>query len=534
VVLLPLALVAGTLLGLGSYYEASDDTSLAWLFSGVLALKPVPSVPLYFHGWGHLLAAAYTAAPGVAWFGWLLSGLLVVATILTFAVLDALLQPHLRSGALVLALVVFFGLAWVEHWLWFSYVRVALLLGSSALLYAAQRPGRVGPLLVGLAGLLAAWLMRPSLGVLAWGATLPAVWWLAGHWRRALPLVASAAVVLLLATSVASWRQTPAQARTQVRDGYFARILDFEQLRPRPRTPADSLGTNAVSLWMLGDTSVVNEALARRAYVFDAADFLRHDFPAKLGERAGLLVRDYFPLLLGLLASGAVVARRAGRQPIFWLVQASFVGVFILFAGLLKLPPRLALSLLDVWLLTNLAFLAKTTFLAAPFAGRVAIRLAAGAAVLCLVLYGAKTLHRRQVLGQEQGAHERTLAEISRLTGNGPRILAGANDLLKSLSPLRVYELGAGPTLMLSGWPSHDASQAALRQHLSGTSDEAGCLRHLAARGPAARWVLSTETAHWLNRRFRFGAGAAPAVVLRPGAALATDGSLRWYKPQVR
>ncbi|MDB5234585.1 MAG: hypothetical protein JWR44_1578, partial [Hymenobacter sp.] len=87
VVLLPLGLVLGTVAGLGSYYEASDDTSLAWLFSGVLALKPVPSVPLYFHGWGHLLAAAYTAVPGVAWFGVLLGGLLGWATMLTFAVL---------------------------------------------------------------------------------------------------------------------------------------------------------------------------------------------------------------------------------------------------------------------------------------------------------------------------------------------------------------------------------------------------------------------------------------------------------------
>ena len=58
VVLLPLLLILLTVAGLGSYYEASDDTTLAWLFSGVLALKPVSSVPLYFHGYGHLLAAA--------------------------------------------------------------------------------------------------------------------------------------------------------------------------------------------------------------------------------------------------------------------------------------------------------------------------------------------------------------------------------------------------------------------------------------------------------------------------------------------
>ncbi|MEL5996831.1 hypothetical protein, partial [Hymenobacter segetis] len=87
-VLLPLALSVATVLGLGSYYETNDDATLAWLFSGVLALKPVPSVPLYLHGYGHLLAAAYTAAPGVPWLGLLLGTLLVAATVLTFAVLD--------------------------------------------------------------------------------------------------------------------------------------------------------------------------------------------------------------------------------------------------------------------------------------------------------------------------------------------------------------------------------------------------------------------------------------------------------------
>ena len=545
--LLPVALVLATVLGLGSYCEASDDTSLAWLFSGVLARQPVPSVPLYFHGWGHLLAAAYTALPAVAWLGALLGGLLLVATMLAFAVLDKLLRPYLKPETLGLVLAMFFCVAWLEHWLWFSYVRVALLLVGGALLYAAQRPSRLGPLAVGLAGLGAAWLMRPSLGVLAFGATLPAVLLLAGHWRRALPLVAGATVVLLVATGVSAWRHTPAEIQTQVRDARFARILDFEQVHPHPHTGADSLGTEAISLWILGDTSVINEALYRRAYAFDAADFWGRQVPEKLLLRCGLLVRDYFPVLLALLATAAITSRGKGRKPFFWPVQLGFFAVIIMFAGLLKLPPRLALPLLDFWLLTNLIFLLKAFqppaearssqagAVSAPlFSTAQLSRLAITTAGICVLLYGAKTLHRRQVLGQERGRHERALAEISRRTAGGPRVLAGTNDLLKSLSPFRVYGVGAGPTLMLSGWPSHDASQAALRQHLSGTPDEAGCLRQLAARKDAVHWVLSAETAHWLNRRFRFGAGAAPAVVLRPGAALAADSSLRWYEPQMR
>ncbi|MDB5234975.1 MAG: hypothetical protein JWR44_1968, partial [Hymenobacter sp.] len=525
-------LVLGTVAGLGSYYEASDETSLAWLFSGVLALKPVPSVPLYFHGWGHLLAAAYTAAPGVAWFGVLLGGLLGWATMLTFAVLDKLLRPHLRPGALVLALVTFYFVAWLEHWLWFSYVRVALLLAGASLLFAAQRLGRRGPLLLGLLGLAAAWLMRPSLGALAIGATLPAVLRLAGHWRRAVPLVACAALGLALASGAAAALQTPEAKHTQVRDGYFARILDFDQLRPQPRTTADSLGTAAVGLWLMGDSSVVSEALCQRAYGFDAADFYGREVPAKLWLRAALLVRDYFPILLALLVSGVIIFRLQGQNRIFWLLQLGFAGVLALFAGLLKLPPRLELPLLDFWLLTNLVFLLRekrTTALTSLSRAGLGM-----AALVVLGLYGAKTIHRRQVLGQERSRHEMALAEISRRTTGRFLVVAGSNDLLKSLSPFRCYSFGAEATLMLSGWPSHDHSQAALRRHLSGAAGQDECLRRLATAAQGTEWVLSRETALWLNRRFRYQPGVLSVPLLCPGASVVADTSLRFYQPYLR
>ena len=530
VVLLPLALVAGTVVGLGSYYEANDDASLGWLFAGVLSLKPVVSVPLYFHGYGHLLAAAYAAVPGVPWFGLLLGLALLAATGLAFAVLDRMLRPHLRPGLVALVLVGFFGVAWLEHWLWFSYVRGALLLAALAVLYAAQRPGRWGALGIGLAGLLAAWLMRPSLGVLGLAAALPGAVWLAGEWRRAVPIIAGGTVLLALATGVVAAWQTPAQAHTQVRDRYFARILDFDQLRPQPRTPADSLGTAALSLWLMGDSTVVNEALCRRAYVFDAVDFVKRELPAKLRLRATLLLRDYFPLLLALAAMAVVAARRGGRGRWgFWLVQLGFVGGLTLFAGLYKLPPRLALPLLDVWLLTNLAFLLKAAgrFASSKLgsesvAGRSVTplmrRVGAGLALAAGLLYGAKTWHRHQVLSQEQRLNENALRYIRQQGDRRVRILAGPNDFLKSLSPFRTCSLGPGPVLLLSGWPSHDASQAGLRYVLSGTTDQTECLRRLArppafGQPPQALWVLTPETAHWLSRRFRFG---GPRLLLTP------------------
>ncbi|WP_460557733.1 hypothetical protein, partial [Hymenobacter daeguensis] len=172
ILLLPLLLSAATVLGLGSYTETSDDQTLAWLFSGVLALRPVPSVPLYLHGYGHVLAAAYTAWPDVAWLGLLLGGLLAAATVLFFAVLDRLLRPHLRPGPLALVSGLIFGLGWLEHWFWFSHARVALLLAGAGVLYAAQRAGRRGALLLGLLALGAAWAVRPGLAVLGAAAVV--------------------------------------------------------------------------------------------------------------------------------------------------------------------------------------------------------------------------------------------------------------------------------------------------------------------------------------------------------------------------
>lgn len=569
-VLLPLALSAATVLALGSYYETNDDQTLAWLFAGVLALQPVPSVPLFLHGYGHLLAAAYTAAPAVPWLGLLLGALLATATVLTFAVLDRLLRPSLRPGPLALVLVLFFGLAWLEHWLWFSHGRVALLLAGAGVLYAAQRPARRGALLLGLAVLGAAWLVRPGLATLGAGAAVPAAVWLAGSWQRVAPLLVSAAVGLLLAAGVLRWQQTPAEARAQRRDAAFSRILDFDQLRPQPRTPADSLGTAAIGCWLLGDSTVVNEALTRRAYRFDAPDFLTREVPAKLRLRLGLLARDYFPLLLALAATAGAVARRRGRAGWFWLVQLGFAGGLIVLAGGFKLPPRLALPLLDFWLLSNLVFWLKTAE-AAPSTigpegdkeapqtavipaalrdnrpvsrslgegsgGRRARIGTAAVSLLVISLYAAKTGHRHQILGREQRQHERALEGIAHPEARRVRILAGTNDFLKSLSPFRPYRLGRQPVLLLTGWSAHDASQAVLRRALTGTPDQTECLRRLArleTDGSEAQvlWVLTPETAHWLSRRFRL---TGPRVRLSLGplpTAYGSDSSAWRYHPQ--
>ncbi len=532
VVGLPLALALGAVAGLGSFCETSDDTCLAWLFAGVLAPGPVPSVALYFHGYGHGLAALYAIAPGVPWLGLLGGSLLLAAGFFVFAVLDRLLRPHLRPALVTAVLAGFFAVAWLEHWLWFSYVRVALLLAGAAVLYAAQRPGRWQALAAGGLGLGAAWLMRPSVALLGFGAVLPAAVLLAGSWRRAGPVLLGGAVLLALASAGLAGLRPPAQAL----DGYLVRVLDYDQLRPAPRTAADSLGVAATSLWLLGDSTRVNPALYRRAYRFDAADFLRRTVPAKLAVRLPLLGRDYFPLLLALAASWWLAGRLRRGGPGFWWVQAGFAGGLLALAGLLKLPPRLALPLLDFWLLNNLVFLLNHPPAGPGYIKYSSIRPAwryvlAGTGALVLGAYAVKTAHRRLVLGQERARHERTLGELARRTTGRIRVLAGTTDLLKSLSPFRVYALGPGPVLALSGWPAHDASQRALRLALAGARGQAEALRRLARRPPGAvAWVLGAPEAAWLNAAARRAPGGT-GWTLRPGPALATDPALRFYYP---
>jgi hypothetical protein len=299
VVLLPLGLCLGTVLGLGSFYETSDDQHFAFLFQGVTAAAPVPALPLYFQGLSHGLAAGYAAFPAGPWYGLLLAALLAVATVLVFAVLDKLLRPRLRPEVVVGVLLVFFLLAWLEHWLWFSHLRVAMLLAGSAVLFAAQRAESKKALALSTGLMLLAWAIRPGAAVIALvPLALPAAVLLAGSLRRAAPAVLAAALVLGLASGLATGLETPATARYRALDRQLAAVLDYHLLRPAPRTPADSLTAAAVPLWLFGDESIVNEAACRRVFMPTDAPAVSRALLAKLAVRLGLLARDYFPVLL--------------------------------------------------------------------------------------------------------------------------------------------------------------------------------------------------------------------------------------------
>jgi hypothetical protein len=302
---------------------------------------------------------------------------------------------------------------------------------------------------------------------------------------------------------------------------------------------------------MLGDATLVNAALLERAYQFDASDFWGREVPAKLRLRAGLLLRDYFPLLVALAAIIVSMVRRGTATTSFWLVQMGYVGVLLGFAGLLKLPPRIALPILDFWLITTLLFWSKTRHnsLLGPSAfeeEKLTVNLRSilgesstirwagvGIVTVVILLYSAKNMHRYHTLQQERKKHEAAWKQIGAQLGNSANksvlVMAGTSDLLKSLSPYKTYSPGPCAVLLLSGWQSHDPSQIRRYQELSGAPNQTECLRRLARQPSRTKWLLSAETARWLNRRFRVSSTDSVVPILQVSAPLTADTTLQFY-----
>ncbi|RYU78227.1 hypothetical protein [Hymenobacter persicinus] len=493
VVVLPAALLLLAGLALGCYYETNDDVTITLLLRGVAAAAPVTDLHLYFHGLAPLLAGLYTHFPALPWYGLLLYGLLYAATVLAFAVLDRLLRGQVTAGALVGALVLFFGLAWLEHGLWFNYVRVPVLLAGVGLLYAAQRAERLPALLLGLLAVGLAWLIRPSAALLGLLAAVPGALWLAR--RRGAVVIAAVTLLLGVAQLTLSLTRTPAEATYRRLDVLKSNLNDYHLYQIHPQSRLDSLGVRAVAHWALGDSTLVNEALFRRATRFEAGTFGREQVPAKLLTLVSQLVRDYFPLLLLQLGLGLEILRNPRRyegRGRFWLVQAGFLLLILGLGSGLKLPPRIGLPLLNLWTLSNLSYVLRVP--------RRPVRLAplsTAALLLVVLLYGYKTIHRGQVLKQEQQQNVRQLAAW---LGPPPRVLVGAGleTLFKSWSPFAEPAFAPHSVLSLTGWQTLDPSQPALRQYLTGTRDQPAALRRLAAR-PAVRWLLAPAVVPWVN-----------------------------------
>lgn len=520
-----LLLLAGW--GLGCYFETNDDPAIILLLRGIAADAPVTDLHLYFHGVGAVLAGLYQLFPAVPWFGVVLYSLLYVATVLVFSVLDHLLVGRVSSTKITGLLVLFFLVAWLEHGLWFNYVRVPLLLTGAGVLFAAQRPQRWGAFLLGVAAFGLSWLIRPTPALMGLLIAAPGAWWLSG--RRALPILLAALLWAGIGAGIlglTSSSQTKALASLDVPK---AHLNDYQILRPVPTTPADSLALQAVANWMMSDSTSINEAMFRRATHYEPMWFLRTVAPLKLQVMIRLLLRDYFPLLLlqGVLLLWVATAPRQPQLQWFWLTQGGYIGLLLLLGIVMKLPPRVGLPLFDFWVLSNLLYALREIRLSSP--GRllplvlVALAVAAGP-------YAYKTWHRCTVLQTERRHNQELRAQ---LTAALPASTLLVTDVLpatyKAASLFRNPDPHPVKMMMLSGWTTANPSQALWRQQLTGTRDFREGMRRLAQTVPRVRWLLTPSGARILNKQLSTNNSAAtqlvPELEIRSGVA----DTLRYY-----
>ncbi|WP_426492291.1 hypothetical protein [Hymenobacter sp. 102] len=503
ILLLPLLLLLLSGAGLGCFFETNDDLTIVALLRGETAATPVADLYLYFHGFAWAWSWLYTTEPSVPWYGLTLYALLYAASVGVFAVLWRLLRPHAGRGAVVAALVLFWSVAWLEHGLWFNYLRVPLLLAGAGVLFTAQRAPARWALFVGLLAFGLSWLIRPSAAVLGVVATAPGAWWLAG--RRGLPVLAGAAVWTLLGALWLNLTWPPAAATFRRLDVLKSNLNDFQLTAPPARAlpPADSLGLAEVRAWMFPDSTLVNEPLFARVAPFQPGYFLEETAPDKLLTLLQQLSRNYFPLLLLLAATWVLVSRKFGSRW-FWLAQLSYAGLLLGLGLVLKLPPRLALPLLDFWVIGNLLCVFRS-----ETAPRRAVPMLLGVLAVAALPYGYKTWHRSEVLAQEQQRSYQRRKDLYKLAGMADIVVSDLwEDTYKSQSPLTE---GHPPAihafrtvkprkhLSLLGWQTLHPSQPALRQQLTGSRSFIEALQRLGKR-PDVAWLLSPEGAALLNR----------------------------------
>jgi hypothetical protein len=495
VVLLPALLLLVTAAGLGCYYETNDDLSITLLLQGSTAAAPVTNLHLYFHGLAPLLAMLYQAFPAVPWYGITLYSLLYLATGLAFAVLDKLLRGRLSGPQIVVLLLCFYSLAWLEHGLWFNYVRVPVLLAGSAVLLAAQRAGRRRILAVALLALVLAWLIRPSAATLGVLAAVPGALWLAG--RRGASLVGGAGALLVLGSLGLLLTRSPEAATYRTLDVLKSNLNDYSLYQPAPRTATDTLGMRALTHWAFGDSTLVNEALFQRATRLSMPYYLTRVAPGKLALLGSLLARDYFALLILLALSWLLVAwsPRYPQRCGFWLGQLLFLGLLLGLGMVLKLPPRLGMPLFSLWALSNLAYLLRDTRRTLPRLSPVVFALL----TLLLLAYAFKTVHRVQVLRQERARGLAVLLPLQAASRQGKVLVtAGLETAFKAQSPFVVLHFAPHSMLALTGWPTLDPSQPVLRQRLTAARALGPALARLAAQ-PRCQWWLSPEIVPWLS-----------------------------------
>jgi hypothetical protein len=493
VLALPVLLFGLTYALIGFFYETNDDQIITLMLRGLSIRPALADLSIYFLGFSQLLAWLYAALPAAPWYGILLYGWLLVATMLAFWLLLRAfpnLKPWQRWGLLT----GFYFFCWLEHVMWFNYMRVPLLLAGTSFLFllrrqAGDRAFRWWPWLLSGALLLTALCIRPSaalLGLLVVGPA--ALLWGDTPARRGHRWVPPA-FLLALTLAFFGWRhfhQTPAARQYQQLDLWKSAILDYGIYQPRIREPPDSLAFAAIRYWMLADQQVLNQQFYRQHGRIHLAYVLGQQAPDKLRALLAALGRDQFFILWlnGLLLGWLWAARAPGRRRLtayglyFWLLVLA-IGIG------LKLPPRVLTPCLSLYTLVQLSVW--------PRKGKVPLtkwyKLAFFVTIVAGMGYLAKVVHRSWLQQQRQQAHESFIAQVALASRGQVLVYSVLPEYFRSLSPFRNYDFGARVLFPLTGWSTLDPGYAAFYQRLTGRTSFVDAVLALSRQGNTC-WLL--------------------------------------------
>ncbi len=513
--LLPLALIVVSVLLVGSHYEAPDDTMLTYVLSDRPIIGQIAfwrQTYVYLVGTSGLLAALYQRTPDVPWYGLFLYAGLYLAVGLVFSLLLRTVLRATSRGLSALLLTLFFALFFLEHILFFTFTRIALLTAGAALAwlfydraYFRGRPGRW--LLPGVALLLSASIRTHStaMAVLLLGPPLLLLTYWLDHSRRRLikraGALAGLTVVLVGVNYVFSNRVNNLLLKPASLFGAYAGVVDYHHhFFASNLSPSDQTRAAAVERMIFADSgSGLDPAFFKRSGGFQLKRYAREVLVKRVVELAQINANFVGQWLLLALLGGVLWRASARRSDRYGLLLAG--AYFLAFlAGLmfLKLPHRVvasAVSLAGFALVpaAQIAGLWQPAFLRR--------RAVLAALTLATLFHLGYTALRSRKYHAQQVTNEAVLAAInSRYAGH--LLLEGVFGTYYScLHPLKVYPLHAVPSIPLDRWPTALVWFPAHCRALVGTDTWAQTLE-AAARRPDARWLLTPAYAALLHQYF--------------------------------
>ena len=511
--------LSAVLLGLqgvlgGFFYETNDDLLMELLLRGITGAVPVDNLYLYLHGWSNLLAALYSYAPAVPWYGLTLYVTLYFSLAICFWTLEEISRKRLNGWQLASLQIVFYALTFFLHAVQINFTRPALLLGAAAgLLLLTPRPDGSSPrwpvwVLASLA-LVAGWGLRPSGGILGLVLTLPLALW--QGWARALRVAGYAGGLILLLTFLGGLSDTAEIKDYRRNDLERSRLFDYASSRLEIHTPTDSLAyATLVPYQGINDSVLLNPEFFRRAMQPAAGQHFKAGvYGGALISAGGSLVLRMPGCLLAVFACILLVASavrsgrlrfRSWRVLLFGVYQGFFWLVFLALVS--HMPLRVLQPIVTIYTIVNVImvfgylFPEGVTQLLPRWQYRAL--LVTGMAVGALWLLVNVRLVR--MLSLDNANHMDYLAQLEQEIGSGILIEQGLFAAYPHLSPLSQHHLGNyRKIVMLTGWPAFDPSQPRLRQALVGTRDLAQTLQRLGQR-PGTSWVMQPAFAQLLGR----------------------------------